>query len=97
ANETLTNLPGFHADKADLTLTVNRSDLDRVMAGETDLGALLADGTARGEGDLSVLEKLASLMVSFDPRFEIMPGTKARTELAALEPFGGDVGAVIPE
>lgn len=97
ANETLTNLPGFHADKADLTLTVNRSDLDRVMAGETDLGTLLADGTARGAGDLSVLEKLASLMVSFDPRFEIMPGTKTRTETAAAEPFEGDIGAVIPE
>jgi hypothetical protein len=36
-------------------------------------------------------------MVEFDPRFEIMPGTKLRTELAAQEPFEGDVGAMIPE
>lgn len=97
ANETLTNLPGFHADKADLTLTINRSDLDRVMAGETDLGTLLADGTARGEGDLSMLEKLAGLMVTFDPRFAIMPGTTARAEAAAVQPFEGEIGAVIPE
>ncbi len=36
-------------------------------------------------------------MVEFDPRFEIMPGTKLGTELADMEPFEGDVGALIPE
>jgi len=41
--------------------------------------------------------QLAELMVEFDPRFEIMPGTKARTDLAEVEPFAGDVGALIPE
>ncbi|WP_374300899.1 alkyl/aryl-sulfatase [Paracoccus sp. (in: a-proteobacteria)] len=97
ANETLTNIQGFRSDKADLTLTVNRSDLERVMSGETDFGALLADGAARGEGDLSILEKLAGLMVDFDPRFEIMPGTHGRTEVARMEPFEGGVGGVIPE
>jgi hypothetical protein len=30
------------------------------------------------EGDAGILKKLASTMVEFDPRFEIMPGTKAR-------------------
>ena len=32
-------------------------------------------GTAWAEGDLSVLQKLATTMVDFDPRFEILLGT----------------------
>ena len=51
----------------------------------------------QAEGDLAILAQLAGLMVEFDPRFEIMPGTKLRTELPEMEPFVGDVGAVIPE
>jgi len=36
------------------------------------------------DGDASILKQLASTMVDFDPRFEIMPGTKARgTEVAS--------------
>ena len=30
------------------------------------------------DGDASALKQLASTMVDFDPRFEIMPGTKIR-------------------
>ncbi len=33
------------------------------------------DGTARVEGDPSVLAELGAIMVEFDPRFPIMPGT----------------------
>ena len=29
-------------------------------------------------GDANILKQLASTMVDFDPRFEIMPGTKAK-------------------
>ena len=76
SNATLNNLAGYRSDDADLTLTVNRADLERVMAGEATLEALLADGTARVEGDVAILGQLAALMVEFDPRFEIMPGTK---------------------
>ena len=47
------------------------------MMGAKTLDAQLADGTAKAEGDTSVLAKLAATMVDFDPRFEIMPGTKA--------------------
>jgi hypothetical protein len=35
------------------------------------------------QGDVSVLKKLASIMVDFDPRIEIMPGTKAKAEKVA--------------
>jgi alkyl sulfatase BDS1-like metallo-beta-lactamase superfamily hydrolase len=77
-NSTLTNLPGFLAKKPDLTLTINRSDLEQAMTGAKTLKAQLTDGTAKAEGNLEVLKQLASTMVDFDPRFEIMPGTKAK-------------------
>jgi alkyl sulfatase BDS1-like metallo-beta-lactamase superfamily hydrolase len=97
SNATLTNIQGYQAENADLTLTVNRLDLERVMGGAATLEQLLAEGTATAEGDLAVLGQLAGLMVEFDPRFEIMPGTKALTEAAAGEAFEAEIGAVIPE
>jgi alkyl sulfatase BDS1-like metallo-beta-lactamase superfamily hydrolase len=97
SNATLTSIEGHQAENADLTLTVNRADLERVMGGAATFEALLAEGAARAEGDLAILGQLAALMVDFDPRFEIMPGTKARTEAAAADPFKGEIGAPIPE
>jgi len=75
-NATLTNLKGFLAEKPDLTVTINRSDLEQTMMGKKPLQAQIKDGTAKTEGDLTVLAKLAATMVEFDPRFEILPGTK---------------------
>ena len=77
-NATLTNIKGYQAEKANLTLTINRSDLEQTMMGTKMLEAQIADGTAKVQGDASILKQLASTMVDFDPRFEIMPGTKAR-------------------
>ena len=77
-NATLTNIKGFQANNPDLTLTINRSDLEKTMTGEKTLDAQLADGTAKFEGNVAILKQLASTFVDFDPRFEIMPGTKAR-------------------
>jgi alkyl sulfatase BDS1-like metallo-beta-lactamase superfamily hydrolase len=76
-NATLTNIAGFQAKNPDLTLTIHRSDLEQTMVGSKTLDAQIADGTAKIQGDASVLVKLASTMIDFDPRFEIMPGTKA--------------------
>lgn len=50
----------------------------------------IEDGTARTEGDLGVLEQLASAMVDFDQFFEILPGTKGRSVVAALNDFEFD-------
>ncbi|MBY0224805.1 MAG: MBL fold metallo-hydrolase [Hyphomicrobium sp.] len=97
SNATLNNIAGYLAENPDLTLTLNRSDLEKVMAGEATLEALLGEGRATAEGDLAILGQLAALMVEFDPRFEIMPGTKGRTEMPEAEPFEGDIGAAIPE
>jgi hypothetical protein len=48
------------------------------MMGARELADQIADGTARVEGDASLLGQLASTMVEFDPRFPIMPGTELR-------------------
>jgi alkyl sulfatase BDS1-like metallo-beta-lactamase superfamily hydrolase len=96
-NATLTNIKGFLANKPDLTLTINRSDLELTMTGTKTLEAQIADGTAKVDGDASILKQLASTMVDFDPRFEIMPGTKTRGVVAQEDPFEGDERQPIAE
>ena len=87
-NATLTNIKWFQAAKPDLTLTVNRSDLEQTMMGAKTLEAQIAEGKCRAEGNLAILKKLAATMVDFDPRFEILPGTKAKTtEFAATNAY----------
>jgi hypothetical protein len=42
---------GFQAEKPDLTLTINRSDLEQTMSRAKTLEAQIADGTAKIQGD----------------------------------------------
>ena len=85
-NATLTNIQCFLADKPDLTL--NRSDLEQTMMGVKTLEAQIKDGTVKVSGDAGILKQLASTMIDFDPRFEIMLGTKARgPAVAHAEPY----------
>jgi alkyl sulfatase BDS1-like metallo-beta-lactamase superfamily hydrolase len=78
SNATLTNIEGYQAEGADLTLTINRTDLEQVMAGAKTLIAQVEDGTAKVDGDPNVLKRLASTMVRFEVLFEILPGTKRK-------------------
>jgi alkyl sulfatase BDS1-like metallo-beta-lactamase superfamily hydrolase len=97
-NATLTNLPGFLAPKPDLTMTINRADLEKTMMGVKTLESQIKDGTAKVEGDVSILAKLAATMVDFDPSFEIMPGTKARaSDVKHAEPYEAVPGKTIVE
>ena len=75
SNATLTNIKGVAANDPDLTITINRSDLEPVMMGIKTMRSQIDNGVARAEGDTAILGKLAAAMVSFDPRFEILPGT----------------------
>jgi alkyl sulfatase BDS1-like metallo-beta-lactamase superfamily hydrolase len=87
-NATLTNIAGFQAENPTLTLTIKRSDLELAMMGAKPLQSQIADGTAKAEGDVAVLTQLASTLVDFDPRFEIMPGTKPRAAtIEKSDPF----------
>ena len=56
-NATLTNIEGFPADDPDLTITINRTDLEQTMMGAKTMDAQIADGTAKIEGDASILKK----------------------------------------
>lgn len=76
-NATLTNIKGFTAPNPDLTLTIARAELERTMTGEKTLDAQIADGTAKVEGDAAILKQLAATFVDFDPRFDIMPGSRS--------------------
>jgi alkyl sulfatase BDS1-like metallo-beta-lactamase superfamily hydrolase len=76
SDATLTTLEGYQAEEADLTLTIDRADLETTMMGKKTLAAQIEDGTAKASGDKSVLQKLASTLVTFEMGFEIMPGTK---------------------
>ena len=75
SNATLTTIEGFQLPEPDLTITVNRADLNRVMMGVASFDQLGQEGKARFEGDRTVIGKLRDLMVTFAPDFEILPGT----------------------
>ena len=75
SNATLTNIEGFQDPKADLTITVDRADLNRVMMGQAGFEKLEEEGKAKLDGDRTVIAKLRDMMVTFTPDFEILPGT----------------------
>ena len=84
SNSTLTNIRGVQAPKPDLTVTINRADLEPVMMQMTTFRAQAEAGRARFEGNAQVLEQLMACLVQFDQYFEIMPGTKRLP--AAIKP-----------
>jgi alkyl sulfatase BDS1-like metallo-beta-lactamase superfamily hydrolase len=92
SNATLTNIEGYQADDADLSITINRADLEQTMMGVKPLMAQFEDGTASFEGDLEILQQLAAAMVHFDVFFEVLPGTKAPSVASDLNDF--EVGAI---
>lgn len=92
SNATLTNIEGFQSDDADLTLTINRTDLEQTMMGAKTLESQIANGTAKVEGDASVIGKLAGMLAVFTPDFEILPGTKPDGAAPDLNPY--EIGPV---
>ena len=58
-----------------MTVTMNRSDLELVIMGRASLTSQLQAGVGSAVGNQEVLLQLDSVLVEFDPGFEIMPGT----------------------
>lgn len=73
---TLSNIEGFLSPNPDVTISMNRSDLNTVIMGDRTLAEQLRSGIGTAQGNVAVLEQLAGVLVDFDPGFEIMPGTK---------------------
>lgn len=77
-NSTLTNIKGHLAKNPNLTITLNRSDLEQVMGGQTSFDKLQTEGKVKFDGDRKVFDQLRSTLTIFVPDFELMPGTKAK-------------------
>ena len=88
SNATLTNIKNYQAKDADLTITVNRSDLEPVMMGKITFDEQVKAGKVKLEGNREVYDRLVSTFEQFDPSFEIMPGTKeVKAGEKELSPF----------
>lgn len=90
SNATLTNIKGRQAKNPDLVMTLNRSDFETVMAGQSSFDALVSSGKVKLSGDLKVLADLRSVVVQFNPAFQLMPGTVTGAtplQSAQVDPF----------
>jgi len=88
SNATLTSIEGFQADDADLTITIDRADLETVMMGAATFDQQIEAGKARLVGDRKPYEQLKSTLVQFELGFEMMPGTAAESGATpTLTPF----------
>ncbi len=87
SNGALTNIMGFQADDADLTITINRADLETVMMGAVRFDDQITNGKAKLKGNRDVYEQLKTTLVQFELGFELMPGTKEPDEPEAGNPF----------
>ena len=87
SNATLTTINGYQAKNPDLTITVNRADLNQVMMGLASFDDLIKVGKAKFEGNRAGFEQLRAILVPFTPDFEILPGTAAKKPTQAPKPF----------
>ena len=72
ANGALNHVLGHTAEEADATVTLTRSALDRVIVGEKTLADEMSSGEISVEPDPAPLEKLVSLLDTFEFWFPIV-------------------------
>ncbi len=89
SNSTLTNIKGQQAKNPDLTVTLNRADLETVMGGKLTFDELIKAGKAKLEGDRRPLDLIRGALAGFAPNFELLPGTKPERAVlpATKDPF----------
>lgn len=97
SNSTLSNLKGFTAKNPDISLSLNRSDLNMAMMGVKSFEDLLKEGKAKVEGNPQILAQLVGLLDDFDPRFEILPGTKSEKYQESKADSGFDEPAFVED
>ena len=78
SNSTLTNIVGVQAKDADLTITIDRADLEKTMMGAISFDDQIKSGKAKLVGDRKPYDQLKNMLVQFDMGFEILPGTGAK-------------------
>ena len=89
SNGTMTSIQGMQSKTPNLTITVNRADLEQVMAGQATFDDLLKAGKATFVGDRTQFDRLRTLFVRFTPDFEMVPGTRPGGSAAPLATGGG--------
>jgi alkyl sulfatase BDS1-like metallo-beta-lactamase superfamily hydrolase len=94
SNATLTNIKGYQAEKPDLKITINRSDLEKTMMGAVSFDDQIKTGKAKLEGDRKPYEQLKGMLVQFDLGFEILPGTGAKDLTPAKGAFEQESQAI---
>lgn len=87
SNATLTNIEGFQDVNADLTITLNRTDLDNVMMGVKTMSEMISSGVAKTSGNVKIVDQLKSMLDQFELGFEILPGTVSKMQEEDLNPF----------
>lgn len=95
SNSTLTNIKGEQAKHPDLTITINRADLEVIMMGKATFDDMLANGKAKFDGSRKPYDQLKGILVQFSPDFELIPGTKIDKSAHPVtkEPFAQDMPA----
>ena len=73
---TLSVLEGYLAAKPDVSIEINRSDLEAVISGQETLASRLQAGYGSVSGDALVLTQLTAVIVDFEQNFEVLPGTE---------------------
>ena len=94
SNATLTNIEGVQAQKPDLTITIDRADLEKTMMGAVSFDDQIKSGKAKLVGDSKPYEQLKTMLVQFDMGFEILPGTGAKDLTPENKPFAQEPPAV---
>lgn len=90
SNSALTAIEGIQSPKADLTITINRSELEDVLMGKTSFDDKIKEGKATLEGDRKPYDELGNMLTTFTMEFELLPGTlpdKAASDSNNKNPF----------
>jgi alkyl sulfatase BDS1-like metallo-beta-lactamase superfamily hydrolase len=87
SDQTLTHIEGYQVEDADLTVTIDRKDLETVMMGRKRLVTLIDEGVATASGDRAILDQIASTLALFTPDFEMVPGTRTPAPGPAFDPY----------
>lgn len=78
----MTSIGGVQSKAPDLTITLNRTDLEQVMAGQATFDELIAAGKAAFVGNRKPFDQFWTMLVKFTPDFEMVPGTRGTAPAA---------------
>lgn len=73
SNANMANIQVVELPKTDVTVTMAKTDMTKVVLGKTTLEKLVKDGAATIEGDQEQLSQLIGALDEFDGLFDILP------------------------